>query len=100
MPTKDNLLLVCTWAFLAARLDFKAAKSLSALFKSDRAAFAGLRFNLFIILCGEGVEDTTVAEEVVEADVAVEVAAEAATTEASDISISFVNLAIMSVEEL
>ena len=84
---------------MAARLDFKAAKSLSALFKSDRAAFAGLRFNLFIILCGEGVEDTTVVEEVVEADVAVEVAAEAA-TEASDISISFVNLAIMSVEEL
>ena len=97
MPTNDNRFVVWTCAFLAAKLDFKAAKSLSALFKSDLAALAGLKFNLFIILWGEGVEDTTVVEVVEAVGVAVDVAAD---TGDSDISISFVNLAIMSVEEL
>jgi len=62
---------------------------------------AGLKFNLFIILCGEGEEDkvatTTEAGEEVEA---ADVAAEVEVAETSDIIISFVNLAIMSVEEL
>ena len=97
-------MLVCPWAaFLAAKVDFKAAKSLSAQFKSDLLAklLAGLKFNLFIILCGEGEEDkvatTTEAGEEVEA---ADVAAEVEVAETSDIIISFVNLAIMSVEEL
>ena len=86
-------------------MDFKAAKSLSAQFKSDLLAklLAGLKFNLLIILCGEGEDDkvatATEAGEVVEA--AADVAAEAVeVAETSDIIISLVNLAIMSVEEL
>ena len=107
MPTKDNLLFVWPWAaFLAAKVDFKAAKSLSALFKSVLLArvLAGLKFNLLIILWGDGEaeEDKAAAAtafgEVVDAADVAEVAVEVAET--SDIIISFVNLAIMSVEEL
>ena len=106
MPTKDNLLFVWPWAaFLAAKVDFKAAKSLSALFKSVLLAkvLAGLKFNLLIILWGDGEaeEDKAAATafgEVVDAADVAEVAVEVAET--SDIIISFVNLAIMSVEEL
>ena len=55
VPTRLNLAgLFMVWiaAFLAAKLDLRAAKSWSALLRSV-LVLAGLKFNLLIILCGE-----------------------------------------------